>query len=108
MLCSHYIIELFKITKTFFSLFRHLKRYDIIKLVDEISLNFPNLVVIRKYVKKSSLKTRGRHAVFSVLEIKTLKMLQKLNKQTTFVYIIGFIFYGVSGAKTDLYNKYMN
>ena len=58
-------------------------------------------------MRKSSLKTRGRHAVFSVLEIKRLKILQKLNKQTNFVYNLGFIFYGVSGAKADLHNKYM-
>ena len=50
MLCSHYIMEHFKVTKTFFSSFRHLKRYDTIKPVDEI-LNFPNLLVIRNYVK---------------------------------------------------------
>ena len=29
-------------------------------------------------------------------------------KETVFVYVLGFIFYGVSRAKTDLYNKYIN
>ena len=28
-------------------------------------------------------------------------------KETVFVYILGFIFYGFSRAKTDLHNKYM-
>ena len=28
-------------------------------------------------------------------------------KETAFVYILGFIFYGVSRAKTDLHNKYI-
>ena len=27
--------------------------------------------------------------------------------ETVFVYILGFIFYGVSSAETDLHNKYM-
>ena len=27
--------------------------------------------------------------------------------ETVFVYIIGFIFYGVSAAKTDLHNRHM-
>ena len=34
-------------------------------------------------------------------------MLQKLSKEAVFVCILGFIFYGVSRAKTDLNNKYM-
>ena len=34
---------------------------------------------------------------------------EKMTKieQTVFVYIIGFMFYGVSRTKTDLHNKYM-
>ena len=28
-------------------------------------------------------------------------------KETVFVYILDFIFYGVSRAKADLHNKYM-
>ena len=51
-------------------------------------------------------KTGGHHAIFWVLEVKRLKILQKL-KDTVFVYILDFIFYGVSRAKTDLHNKYM-
>ena len=44
---------------------------------------------------------------FSVLEINRLKILQKANKSDFFVYILGFIFYGVSCAKTDLLNKHI-
>ena len=38
---------------------------------------------------------------------KDQKYYKKLTYKTVFVYIIGFIFYGVSLAKTDLHNKYM-
>ena len=38
------------------------------KLVEEISLNFPELFIIAKYVK-IRLKNRSRHAIFSVLEV---------------------------------------
>ena len=84
-----------------------LRRYDPIKqrLVHEISLNFTELFIIGKYVKWD-LKAGSHHAIFSVLEINRSKILQKL-KVTVFVYILGFIFYGVSRAKTDLHNKYM-
>ena len=84
-----------------------LRRYDTIKTWnDEISLNFPELFIIGKYVK-ISLKTRGHHAIFWVLEVNRSKILQKWKKDTVFVYILGFIFYGASRAKTDLHNKYM-
>ena len=36
-----------------------------------------------------------------------IKTLQKLNKETVLAYILGFVFYGVSRAKTDLHNKYI-
>ena len=58
-------------------------------------------------MKKSGLKTGDHHAIFSVLDVKRSKILQKLNKETVFVYILGFIFYGVSRAKTYLRNKYV-
>ena len=35
------------------------------------------------------------------------KYYKNQTKVTVFVYILGFIFYGVSRAKTDLHNKYM-
>ena len=76
------------------------------KLVDEISLNFPELFVIGKYVK-ISFKNRGHHAILSVLEIKRSKILQKLNKRDCFCLHSWFRFYYVSRAKTDLHSKYM-
>ena len=69
------------------------------KLVDEICLNFPELFIIGKI--------GGDHAIFRVPEVKRSKILPKLIEKTVFVYIIGFLFYGVSRAKTDLRNKYM-
>ena len=83
MLCSHYIIELFKITKTFFSSFRHLKRYDTIKLVDEISLNFPNLVVIRKYVK-IKFKNTGSPCCFLSSRDQKIKNVAKIEQTDYF------------------------
>ena len=52
-------------------------------------------------MQKSGLKTGGHHAIFSVLGVKRLKIVQKLKKETVFVYILGFTFYGISCAKTD-------
>ena len=45
--------------------------------------------------------------MFWVLEVKKSKILQKLNNRECFVYILGFIFNGVSRPKTDLHNKHM-
>ena len=53
------------------------------KLVNEISLNFPELVIIAKYVK-TRFKTGGHHAIFSVSEINRSKILEKLNKRDCF------------------------
>ena len=53
------------------------------KVVDEISLNFPELFIKRKYVK---IRFKNRRPPY---------------------YILGFIFYGVSRTKTDLHNKYI-
>ena len=58
-------------------------------------------------MEKPGLKSGGHHANFSVLEVKRSKILQKLNKEIVFVYILGFIFYGESCAKIDSHNKYM-
>ena len=55
-------------------------------------------------MSKLGLKAGDHHAISCVLEVKTSKIEQK---RTVFVYILGFIFYGVSHAKTDLNNKYM-
>ena len=69
-----------------------------LKLVDEISLNFPELFIIGKY--------GGHLAIFWVLEVKRSKILQKLNKRDCFLFTFS-VFVGVSRAKTDLHNKYM-
>ena len=74
------------------------------KLVDEISLNFPELFIIEKYVK-IRFKNRGPPCYF--LEVKRSKVLQKLNKTDCFSNIFGFIFYDVSRAKIHLHSKYV-
>ena len=38
---------------------------------------------------------------------KDQKYYKNWTKETVLVYIFGFIFYGVSRAKTDLHNKYI-
>ena len=46
--------------------------------------------------------------LFSEMQrLKDQKYYKNWIKETVFVYILGFIFYGVSRAKTDLHNKYM-
>ena len=75
-------------------------------LVDEISLNFPELFFIGKYVN-ITFKNKVHHAIFWVLTSKDQKCYKNWMKETVFVYIIGFIFYGLSHAKTDLHKKYM-
>ena len=46
--------------------------------------------------------------LFSELQrSKDQKYYKNYSKETAFVYILGFIFYRVSLAKTDLHNKYM-
>ena len=62
------------------------------------------LFIIGKYVK-IRFKNRGSACYF--LEVRRSKTLQKLNKETVLAYILGFVFYGVSRAKTDLHNKYI-
>ena len=52
------------------------RRYDTKKLVDKISLIFPELFIIEKYVK-IKFKNRGPPCCF--LEVKRSKILQKLN-----------------------------
>ena len=47
----------------------------------------------------------GHHAIFSVLEVKDKKYYKHWTEESVFVYIFGFIFHGVSHAKTDLHNK---
>ena len=56
---------------------------------------------------KSGLKTGSHRSSFWVLEVKDKKYYKYWIKETVFVYILGFIFYDLSRAKTDLHNKYM-
>ena len=69
----------------------------------EISLTFTELFIIEKYVK-IRFKNRGPPCYF--LEVKRSKILQKLNERGYCFNILGFIFYTVSRAKTDLHSKY--
>ena len=78
-----------------------------LKLVDGITLNFPELFITKKYLK-IKFKKEGHHTIFWDLEVKGSKIiLQKLNKRDCFCLHSSFHFYGVSRAKTDLHNKYM-
>ena len=56
---------------------------------------------------KSGLKTGSHRGSFWVLEVKDKNYYKYWTKETVFVYILGFIFYGLSRAKTDLHNKYL-
>ena len=69
------------------------------KLLDEFFLSLPELFIIGKYAK-IRFKNRGPPCYF--LEVKRSKMLQKVDQKRLFVYILDFIFYGVSRAKADL------
>ena len=62
-------------------------------------LKLPELFIIGKYAK-IRFKNRGPPCYF--LEVKRSKMLQKVDQKRLFVYILDFIFYGVSRAKVDL------
>ena len=76
------------------------------KFVSEISLNFPELFIIGKYVK-IRLKNRQSPCYFLSSSDNRSKILQKLNKSDCFCLNSWFHFYGISHAKTDLHNKYM-
>ena len=76
------------------------------KLVDEISLNIPKKFIIAKYVK-IRFKNKGSPYYFLSSRGQKIKNITKTKQKTVFVYIIGFMFYGVSHSKTDLLNKYM-
>ena len=56
-------------------------------------------------MQKSNLKTGDYHAVF--WRSKDLKYYKSWTKETVFVYILDFIFHGISRTKTDLHNKYI-
>ena len=75
--------------------------------VDEISLNFRELFIVGKYEKIRS-KNRGSPHCFLSSRAQKIKNIIKIEKkEIIFVCILGFTFYDVSHAKTDLHNKYM-
>ena len=76
------------------------------KIVDEISFNFPELLIIGKYVK-IRFENRGSPCYFMSSRGQKIKNITKIEQKRLFVYILRFIFYGVSRAKTNLHNKYM-
>ena len=75
------------------------KTFKVKSFSKEGSLNFLEFIIIEK--------SGGHHAIFRVLEVKRLKILQNWAYKMAFVCILCFIFYGVSCAKTNLHNKYM-
>ena len=75
------------------------------KRVDEISLNFPELIIKGKDVN-IRFKNRGSSCYFLSSRSRKIKILQKLNKRDCFCLHSWFHFYGVSRAKTDLHGKY--
>ena len=74
------------------------------KKLDEISLTFPELFIIKKYLKT---RFKNRRPLCYILEVKRSKILQQLNQRDYCCNILGFIFYVDSCAKTDLHSKYL-
>ena len=58
-------------------------------------------------MSKTGLKTSIIMLFSEFHRSKDQKCYKNLTKYTVFVYILAFIFYGASRAKTDLHNKYM-
>ena len=75
------------------------------KLVDEISLHFPELFIMGKYVK-IRIKN-GSTCYFLSSRGQKIKNITKHEQTRLFCLHSGFHFYGVSHAKTDLLNKYI-
>ena len=78
----------------------YVRRYDIMKLPDEISVDLFECSLLKNI--KIRFKNRGHHAVFSVTEVKRSKILQKLNKSYFLCLHSCFDF-----LWRDLHNKYM-
>ena len=76
------------------------------KPVDEISLNFSELLIIAKYVK-IRFKNREFSCSFLTSGDQKIKNILKLNKRDCFCLYSCLHFYGDCPAKTDLHNKYM-
>ena len=73
-----------------------LRRYDTIKVVDEISLTFPELFIIKKYV---IIRFNTGDQPCNFLEVKRSTILQKLNKRDCFCNILGLIFMALLAQK---------
>ena len=71
-----------------------------------MSLNFPDLFTIGTYVK-IRFKNRWSPRYFLSSRGQKIKNITKIEQKKLSVYILGFIFYGVSRTKTDLHNNYM-
>ena len=65
--------------------FYHLRRYDTIKLVDEISLNFPELFIIGKYVK-IRLKNRFWPCYYLSSRGQRIKYITKYEQKRLFLF----------------------
>ena len=61
------------------------------------------MFIIEKHVK---IRFKNSAPPCYFLEVKRWKILQKLNLRDYFCNILGFIFYAISRAKTDLHSKY--
>ena len=79
------------------------------RLVNEISLYFPEFCIIGKHVK-IRFKDRVSSCYFLCSRGQKVKNITKIEwaKETVFVYILGFSFYGVSRDKTDLLSIWFN
>ena len=64
-----------------------LRRYDTIKICRWNFFKFSWVAYHRKTFKKSGLRIGSHHVIFSVLEVKRSKILQKFNKRDCFCYI---------------------
>ena len=72
-----------------------------------MSLNFPELLIIGKYVKIRFKNRRSPCYFLSSRGQKKKKQQQKLKKKDCLCLHSWFHFYGVSCAKTDIHNEYM-
>ena len=78
------------------------------QFVHEISLNFPELFIIGKYIK-IRFKNKGSPCYFLSSRGQKIKNITKIEQKILplFTFLFSFHFYGISRTKTDLHNKYM-
>ena len=78
-----------------------------LKLVDEISLNFPELFIIGKYVK-IRFKNRGLPCYFLSSRDRKIKNITKIEQKRLFLFTFFISFFmAFLAKKTVLHNKYM-